>query len=351
MLAVKKHGPILEPTDLDFEKTAVLNPAVWQDGQTVHLLYRAIDEDHVSRIGYARLDGPRAVAQRSISPIIVPEYDYEMRGVEDPRVVRIGDTFYMTYVAHDGKNAVTCYATSPDLLHWNKHGVISPKFTYHEAEKLMRDAHVKDAYFLFASYYEEAAGFDVRPWHKDFILFPRKIGGRFIMLQRILPDIQIVFFNDFADLTEQFWSAYLQNLSQYVILENKHWFETRNIGGGCVPVETDEGWIMIFHTVEETNKGRTYHACAALLDKENPVRVLGRLHEPLFSPEEEWERSGFVSNVVFPTGAAQFGDSLYIYYGAADKRIAVAEVSITELIAEMLNPEKRHPQAFVHRHI
>ena len=180
-------------------------------------------------------------------------------------------------------------------------------------------------------------------WHKDTFFFPRKFDNKFALIHRVLPDIQVVFSDSIEELqTKNFWENYLKELPKYVILENKHWFESRNIGGGCVPIETDAGWILIFHTVEASNKGRVYHACAALLDKNNPLKVIGRLHEPLFSPKEEWEMSGFVSNVVFPTGSAIFGDTLYIYYGAADKRIAVASVNINELIREMTDPSKGH---------
>ena len=179
-------------------------------------------------------------------------------------------------------------------------------------------------------------------WHKDLILFPKKINGQFAMLHRILPDIQIVFFNKFEDLTADFWIKYLRELPKYVVLENKHWFESRNIGGGCVPIETDDGWLIIIHGVEENNEGRFYHAGAALLDKSDPRMVIGKLHEPLFSPTKEWEVSGMVSNIVFPTGTAIFDDTLYIYYGAADRRIAVARVNLQELLTELKNRKDIH---------
>ena len=283
------------------------------------------------------------MVERWERPILHRDYDYEQRGLEDPRVTKIGDTFYMTYVAHDGKNAQTAYAESSDLTHFDKKGIISAQLTYQEAEELFQEQKLKDQYKIFASYYEDEAGQDVLLWHKDIFLFPRKIQNKYILVHRILPDIQLAFFDNFNELgTKNFWFNHIQNLHKFVLLENKHWFETQSIGGGCVPIETDAGWLFIFHAIESRNIGRVYHACAALLDKETPLHVLGRLHEPLFSPTEEWERSGMVSNVVFPTGTAQFGDTLYIYYGAADKRIAVAELSISELIAELLNPANHH---------
>jgi len=348
MVTVNKLGVILEPTSHEFEHFAVLNPGCWQEKNVVHLFYRAVDKDHKSSIGYARLEGPTAVKERWEKPIIRREYDYESQGIEDPRIVKIEDTFYVFYVAHDGKNAVTAYATSKDLNTFKKHGIISPKLTYHEAEEIFKQSHLKDAYFFFASFYEEWAGKDVLLWEKDIFLFPRKIHGKFALVHRVLPDIQVVFFDEFKDLTTEFWREHLKTLSKNVILENKHWFESRSIGGGCPPIETKDGWLFIFHTVEEKNEGRVYHACAALLERENPLTVIGRLHEPLFSPTEEWEKSGYVSNVVFPTGTAIFGDTLYIYYGAADKQIAVASVNLGELIREMKDPAKGHEYGKTH---
>ena len=341
-LKVVRHGVILESTSLSFENKAVLNPGVFQDGETVHLFYRAIDQDGKSCIGYAKLKGPMTVVARAQEPVITREYDYESAGVEDPRVVKIDGTFYLTYAVHDGKNARTAYAASKDLKTFEKKGIISAELTYHEAAEIFQDSHLKDAYYFFASYYEKGEGADELVWHKDLILFPKKIGGRFVMLHRVLPDIQIVFFNDFQELTPDFWRAHLRNLAGEVILENKHWFESRNIGGGTPPIETKDGWLMIFHTVEETNKGRIYHASAALLDLQNPLKVKGRLHEPLFSPTEDWEKKGETSNVVFPTGTALFGDDLYIYYGAADDRIAVASVNLDALLKEIQNPAHGH---------
>ena len=343
MVQVKKLGVVLEPTDNLFERTAVLNPGIWQEGNRIHMFYRALDEDHCSTIGYAMLDGPTNVQKRWDEPLLMGEYAYESKGMEDPRIVKIGDIFHMFYVAHDGKNAVTAYATSEDLRFFSKKGIISPLISYREFDHLKNELRLKDAYSFFASYYKESVGEDVLIWHKDVFPFPRKIQGRYVLLHRILPDIQIAFFDNFDQLQQkEFWLEELKKLPEHVILENKHWFESRNIGGGCPPIETPEGWLIIFHAVEEKNQGRAYHACAALLDKDNPLKVIGRLHEPLFSPEEEWETQGFVSNVVFPTGTALFGDTLYIYYGAADKRIAVATVSLSELLFEMKDPTRGH---------
>ncbi|WP_449386636.1 glycoside hydrolase family 130 protein, partial [Chryseobacterium potabilaquae] len=108
------------------------------------------------------------------------------------------------------------------------------------------------------------------------------------------------------------------------------------IGGGCPPIETEYGWLLIYHGVHDTIEGYVYSACAALLDLDRPEKEISRLPYPLFKPEEEWEQKGEVNNVCFPTGAIVEEDTLYIYYGAADKRIAVASLSISELLKVLL---------------
>ncbi|PWB38922.1 MAG: pesticidal protein Cry7Aa [Parcubacteria group bacterium] len=341
-LKVEKLGVLLEPTKQPFEKRAVLNPGCYQDGEFVHVFYRGIDHDNHSSIGYAKLKGPTKVVQRFKKPVISHSYQYEKAGAEDPRIVKLGKTFYLTYVAHDGKNALTAYATSRDLKKFKKRGLISPLVTYDTSASLFRKNKLKDRYFMFEAYYEESAGDDILLWFKDVFLFPRKFKNRFAMLARVLPDIHIIFFRSFNQLKQRsFWKNYLKRLSSHVVLENKYWFESRNIGGGAPPIYTKDGWLVIFHTVSESNKSRIYYASAALLDKTNPQKVIGRLSKPLFSPDQEWEKRGFVNDVVFPTGTAIFGKDLYIYYGAADKRIAVARVNFRQLIKKLkATPQK-----------
>ncbi|MBU3934374.1 pesticidal protein Cry7Aa [Patescibacteria group bacterium] len=341
-VGLKKLGVILKSTDRFFEKKAVLNPACCQEEEFVHIFYRAIDDNNISTIGYAKLKGPTEVVERKEIPLIPRTYDYERKGVEDPRITKFGKIFYLTYVAHDGKNALTAYATSRDLKTWRKRGIISPLITYRAATSLFKKEGLKDRYLMFETFYEELSGKDVLLWFKDVLLFPKKINGKFAMLIRILPDIQIVFFESFKELKERgFWKNYLKKLYKNVVLENKYWFESRNIGGGAPPIYTKDGWLVIFHTVEELNKARIYHASAALLDKKNPLKVIGRLSMPLFSPEKEWEKTGFVNNVVFPTGTAVFGKDLYIYYGVSDDKIAVAKVNLNKLLNKLKNaPQK-----------
>ncbi|RLI98433.1 MAG: pesticidal protein Cry7Aa [Candidatus Aenigmatarchaeota archaeon] len=336
MIKTKKHGVIMEPTDREFESRGVLNPGCYQDGDDIHMFYRAVRWGNRSSIGYAKLDGPMDVSYRMNKPFMTPQYKYERYGLEDPRIVNIEGTFYMTYVAYDGRDALTAYATGKHITRLRKRGLLTPTMSYTEAEKWMRYSRLKDKYHWFASYYRDILYEGVKLRDKDVILFPRKIGGKFVMFHRIVPDMQLVSFHSFSDLNNDFWIKHLKNLSRSVVIEPRFWYETRNVGGGCPPVETKKGWLVIYHGVQDSNEGKTYHAGAVLLSKHSPRKVIGHLKNPLFSPSEDWELEGTVDDVVFPTGTAIFGKRLYIYYGAADKRIAVASVNMSSLVDELL---------------
>jgi predicted GH43/DUF377 family glycosyl hydrolase len=113
--------------------------------------------------------------------------------------------------------------------------------------------------------------------------------------------------------------------------------ESKYIGGGCPPIETEHGWLVIYHGVANgPHGGNVYSACAALLKLDDPSIEIARLPYALFTPEYDWELNGIVNNVVFPTGTSLFGDTLYIYYGAADEQIACASLSLSELVNELL---------------
>lgn len=338
MVKVTKLGVVLEPTSNSFESRAVLNPAVYQEEGDIHIIYRAVDQEYISCLGYAKLVGPTEVAARWNKPFLYPKAKVECKGIEDPRIVKIGDTIYMTYVVHDGKNAISAFAYGKNIFKLRRGFVISPKVPYKDAGKIFTYSKLKDEYYFFESFYQRYCGRGVLIWHKDCILFPEKINNEFMMLHRILPDIQIITFADFAMLKDKyFWIGYLMKLAEHVILEGLHGFESRHLGGGAPPIKTEHGWLVIYHSAQELNKKRIYYGGAAMLDLNNPRKVIARLPYPILSPTERYEVEGAVNDVVFPTGTAILASDLYIYYGAADKCIAVAKVNLEELISELLN--------------
>ena len=344
MIQVKKVGIILEKTSLIFENEGVLNPAAIREGEFVHLFYRAVSEGNHSSIGYCLLKGPLEMEQRMNVPLLSPEFEYEKHGIEDPRIVKIDGMFYLTYTAYDGVNALGALATSTDLVHFEKRGIIVPQITYEEFNRFAETNIVVDEkYYRFNQHNHivEKEGLKMLLWDKNLIFFPRKINGKLCFFHRIRPEIQIVVqINSLDDLTPVFWKNYFLNFNDHIILSPIYEHEKSYVGGGCPPIETEHGWLIIYHGVHETISGYIYSACAALLDLENPQIEIARLPYPLFKPEEIWELKGEVNNVCFPTGAVLFDDTLYIYYGAADERIACASMNYLELLNELMLNKK-----------
>ncbi len=339
MVKVNKHGILLSKTNHCFECEGVLNPAVIKVGDTIHMFYRAVAKDNYSTIGYCKLSAPTVVLHRNETPLLFPQDNYEFQGLEDPRIVQIEDTFYLTYTAFDGLNALGALATSKDLINWQKEGIIVAQITYDEFKHFAETkGPLHEKYIRFNEKSKNNFHHDRREllWDKNLIFFPRKINNKFHFLHRIKPDIQIVAsIENLSDLTTEFWQNYFSNFDDNVVLSPKYDHEVSYIGGGSPPIETANGWLLIYHGVHDTLKGYVYSACAALLDLENPKKEIARLPYPLFFPEKSWELKGEVNNVCFPTGTLLEDDNLYIYYGAADEQIAVASLSLKELLDEL----------------
>lgn len=340
MIKVKKEGILLSKSTLGFENEGVLNPATIRVGDTVHMFYRAVSKGNYSTVGYCKLSDPLTVEERSDVPLIFPQFDYETHGVEDPRITKIDDLYYLTYTAYDGINALGALATSKDLIHWDKLGLIVPIITYDDFKHLAgckvplneKYARYNDRNLLHASHPDKR----VLLWDKNVMFFPRRINNKLYFLHRVKPDIQIACVHELSELTKDYWENYFLHWCDNIALSPMHKHEVSYLGGGCPPIETAHGWLIIYHAVFDTMKGYVYAACAALLDLDNPLKELARLPYPLFKPEEDWELEGEVNNVCFPSGAVVFDDTLYIYYGAADERIACASMSLTALLDELL---------------
>jgi beta-1,2-mannobiose phosphorylase / 1,2-beta-oligomannan phosphorylase len=339
MLQIKKEGIILEKRAFGFELEGVLNPAVIAADEYIHLFYRAVGKGNYSTIGYCKLNNDLTITEQLDIPIIFPQFEYEFQGVEDPRIVKIDDVYYLTYCAYDGVNALGALATSEDLITWTKQGVITPQITYSEFNHLaISKGELNEKYFRFngKNIVPQKQGKKVLLWDKNLIPFPRRINGKLHFLHRIKPDIQIFSINDLNELSTCFWQNYFLQFKDNIVIAPKYEHEVSYVGGGCPPIETQLGWLIIYHGVHDSVSGYVYCACAALLDLENPHKEIARLPYPLFEPEHEWELHGIVENICFPTGATVHNDKLNIYYGAADEHIACASLSLSELLKELI---------------
>jgi predicted GH43/DUF377 family glycosyl hydrolase len=230
-------------------------------------------------------------------------------------------------------------AVSEDLKQFEKKGIIVPQITYEEFSHLAAaKGAINEKYLRYNEHEQvhEKQGKQILVWDKNVIFFPERIGGKLFFLHRIKPDIQIACINNLEELTTEFWQNYFLHLDKAIVLTPKYKHEISYIGGGCPPIKTTYGWLLIYHAVHDTVKGYVYSASAALLDLQNPQKEIARLPYALFKPELEWELKGEVNNVCFPSGTVLTGDTLYIYYGAADEQIACASVSFSQLLNELL---------------
>ena len=289
--------PIQRPDSAHpWEAGAVFNTAAIFDNGLVHLVYRATDTSsrgcearYINSLGYATSsDGVRF--NRLCDPILGNDVPQEMRGPEDPRIVKLGDTFYMMYTGYGGRfdgDYRICLATSPNLIHWQRHGVMLDES------------------------------------NKDASLFPEQIGGKYVMFHRRGNGIWLANSDDLRR-----WSEH-RLIAQP--LPDSDW-ESVKIGIAGPPIRTPDGWFLIYHGVAE---GPRYSLGAMLLDLDDPGIVLARQSEPILEPELDWEIHGHVPNVVFSCGQVVLGDDVYVYYGAADSSIGVAAMRLSDAVSTL----------------
>ena len=161
-------------------------------------------------------------------------------------------------------------------------------------------------------------------------------------MHRIKPHILLSSVSEISEVDEQFWKRKPRSRVNTRLLLKSREIGSNYVGAGCPPIETEAGWLLIYHGVHDTVEGYVYCACACILDIEFPMVELARLPYPLFSPEESWEITGAVNNVCFPTGAVVIAGELFIYYGAADHQIACASIHLAELVEEIMKYKIYH---------
>jgi predicted GH43/DUF377 family glycosyl hydrolase len=318
-------NPVVSPDPASaWESGATFNPGAVRaaDGQ-VYLLYRAIADgytpfpdrpgydNYISTVGCAVSEDGKHFTRRP-EPVLVPSEDMDPYGCEDLRVNPFTEngktTYLLTYTAlfrpawseNSGRIGL---AQTDDFKTFTKLGVIGP------------DAPDKDA-----------------------VIFPERVGGKIMLLHRISPTMQLAAFDDLEQLLnppDGYWEEHMRDLDAHTVMSAVFDWEGEKIGGGCPPIKTDEGWLLIYHGVDQNH---VYRAGLALLDLENPARVIARSPQPILEPEADYERVGDVPNVVFPQGVAVLDGVMYVYYGGADKVCGLA----TGLISDALEHLRHH---------
>jgi predicted GH43/DUF377 family glycosyl hydrolase len=294
-----KLNPILTAADWPYPVHSVFNPGatLLADGTTL-LLCRVEDRRGHSHLCAARsangVDDWHIDSQPTLSadPEHFPE---EIWGIEDPRVTYVPELskYAVVYTAFAREGPGVALAFTEDFAHFERYGLI------------------------------------MQPEDKDAALFPHRIGGQWALIHRPV-----------GALGAHMWISYSSNLrhwgSHKLMLDARlgGWWDANRIGLSPPPIETPQGWLVIYHGVRQNAASSIYRLGLALFDLSTPERCLRRSDEWIFGPEEPYERHGDVDNVIFPCGytIASDGDTIHLYYGAADSSIALATGSIRALL-------------------
>jgi predicted GH43/DUF377 family glycosyl hydrolase len=300
LLVRYRHNPILGREHWPYAINSVFNAGAVRlaDGDTL-LLCRVEDRRGISHLCAARsangIDGWRIDRE----PTLVAnsrEYPEEIWGIEDPRITYVPELeqYAVAYTSYARGGPGVSLALTKDFQTFHRYGVIMP------------------------------------PEDKDAALLPRRINGYWAMIHRPV-----------TTLGAHMWISYSPDLTHWgshkVILEARRggWWDAKKIGLCSPPIETSKGWLMIYHGVRHTASGSIYRLGLALFDLERPDVCLQRGESWMFGPEAPYERSGDVNDVVFPCGQTigADGDTINLYYGAADSCVALATGSIRSLLA------------------
>ena len=320
LLKRSPENPIIEPRPYSWESKATLNPAaIIADGK-IHLIYRAIGDSDSSVLGYAgSLNGydfndrlPYAIYQKHnnnfskekvISPIAYTSGGGWNGGCEDPRLTVLGDTVYMLYTAFDGWGSLRIALTSISLSdfenkkwNWEKPVLISP----------------------------------LGEIHKNWVLFPEKINGKFAILHSFYPHIRIDYFDTLEELDGK---HFIHSDNTRPIDKNRTW-DSWFRGVGPTPIKTDLGWLILYHAMDHRNPDR-YRMGALILDSREPTKVLYRTDHPILEPQKDYENNGYKWGVVYSCGAVVKDGTLFVYYGGADKVIGVATIKLETLLDDL----------------
>lgn len=226
-------------------------------------------------------------------PFIFPIAQEESFGMEDPRVTKIGDTYYINYTSVTENGPATSLISTKDFKDYERHGII------------------------FA------------PENKDVTIFPEKINGKYLAFNRPVPSglgNPEMWLAESPDLVHWGKQSHFCGISQADSWDNGR------IGGGAVPFKTEKGWVKIYHAADKDDR---YCLGAFLLDLNDPSKVIAKTNQPILQPEEIYETQGFFGNVVFTCGCLLEQDNVILYYGAADDKICRVDIELEEIFKSL----------------
>jgi len=322
------NNPIIAPILRHFwESQATFNPAAIYEDDKVHLVYRAVGDNGASVLGYASSQDGVTIEERLEEPIYIPSESFEVAdpskppaaisyssgpggygGIEDPRLTRIGKRIYMTYVAFNGYSLPGVAITSID-----KNDFVEKKWTWDKPVLISRPGEM----------------------HKNWVLFPEKIKGKYAMLHSVSPKISIHYFDDLSELKgdgciesfdpKRFWTPKFLRFS----------WDSYVKGAGPPPIKTSLGWLLFYHALDRLEPHK-YKLGAMLLDLNDPTKILFRSIKPVLEPTEKYEYEGYKGGVVYSCGAVVKGDELYVYYGGADTVVCAAKAVLAQFLEHLI---------------
>lgn len=330
-MKLKKYlkNPILAPNpENQWENMVVCNPAAWYEDGVFYLLYRAAgnDQDHLIHIGLATSTDGYNFTRFQDKPVLSPGANsFDAGSVEDPRVVKFGKEFYVTYA----------FRPYPPGQYWN--------FNYDEVKASKHDKFAPKCLRENIGNTALAVSSDLIHFKKigrltnpnlddrDVILFPEKINDKYYMLHRPKEYVGFNYGTEYPAIWIKSSDDLMSwNVNSKLLLKGEEWWELK-VGGNTPPIRTCEGWLMLYHGVD---KDFTYRIGACILDLDDPTKILYRTKDFIMEPETVYEKDGLYKwGVVFPTGNVLVDDTLYVYYGASDQWCCVATADINELIA------------------
>ena len=326
-----KDNPILRPLLHHFwESKQTFNPAAIYEGGKVHLLYRAVGDTDSSVLGYAASGDGFTIDDRHDDPVYVPTEPFECSepgqkifkvpylsggggngGCEDPKLTVIDDRIYMTYVAFSGRSYPGVALTSI-----KKEDFLAHKWNW---EKPVLISHPNQV-------------------HKNWLLFPEKINGKYAILHNISPSVSIEYIDDLGELDGNRHIASWDPHNYWGTKHLRHYWDSHVRGPGPPPIKTQLGWLLLYHAMDYRDYDR-YKLGAMILSYEDPTKVLYRSRSPVMEPDRHYENEGYKSGVVYAGGAVVKDKDLLIYYGGADKYTCVAKSNLEEFLDEVKRSE------------
>ena len=326
-----KDNPIIKPiVDHFWESRATFNPGALHEKGRVHMVYRAIGDQDVSVLGYASSEDGVHFDERLADPAYVPTEPFECStpfshasgsyspyasgggcygGCEDPRLTKIGDKVYMTYVAYDGWNPPRVALTSIAFDDFINH-----KWDWKKPVLISRPGQV----------------------NKNACLLPEKIDGKYVLFHRVFPHILVDYLDDLDFDGKTKWLTGHAKISP-----RRGYWDSRKVGVGATPMKTQDGWLLIYQAVGDQDSSR-YKVGAMLLDLNDPTKVLHRSVKPILEPTEWYENEGYKAGVAYPCGSAIMNNTLHVYYGGADMVTCVATAPMDEFMDHLKTAKEAH---------